>query len=159
MTAQRRIPGPRRLEEDESAIAHALPLAVDCSRVRLYEAECEGAARGLRRLVLKASRNRAVALGNHVFLPRRCQGDHAILAHELTHCAQYQAWGPVVYFARGITAQLRDLLYRKLRLGNSPYHYRLVPGKPFRSYGMEQQAQMVEDLFRGRYPGQAVPSA
>lgn len=151
--------GPRYLREAECAVAGVLPLEVDCSRVRLYESGCTGVAGGLRRLVLKASRNRAVALGNHVFLPRRCQGDLGILAHELTHCAQYQAWGPVVYFGRGIAAQLRDLLHRRLRLGSSPYHYRLTPGKPFRSYGMEQQAQMAEDRFRSRHADQAVPSA
>ena len=50
--------------------------------------------------MLFASRNRATALGNHVFLPDRWEQDTAVLAHELTHCGQYQAWGPLRYFAR-----------------------------------------------------------
>jgi hypothetical protein len=89
-----------------------------------------------------------VALGNQVYLPARCQGDLAVLAHELTHCAQYQSWGPWRYFRRGITAQFRELLHR-LGVGESPYAYRLEDGKPFDAYGMEQQGQIVEDAFRG----------
>lgn len=103
----------------------------------------------IRRLVLRASRNRAVALGNHIFLPDRCEGDLAVLAHELTHCGQYQAWGPATYFGRGAAAQLRHLLYCTLKVGSSPYPYRADPGKPFAAYGMEQQGQIVEDCFRG----------
>jgi hypothetical protein len=95
-------------------------------------------------------------LGNHIFLPDRCDGDLAVLAHELTHCGQYQAWGPVRYFAHGITAQLRHLLYRKMRVGSSPYWYRCEPGKPFEAYGMEQQGQIVEDCFRGHPVARAI---
>jgi hypothetical protein len=109
-------------------------------------------------LVLRASRGRAIALGNHIFIPDRHHGDPAVLAHELTHCAQYQEWGPVRYYARAIVAQLRDLVYRKLAIGSSPYHYQVQAGKPFAEYGMEQQAQMVEDSFRAR-GGYAMPSA
>jgi hypothetical protein len=54
---------------------------------------------------------------------------------------------------------VRHLLYRKLGLGSNPYNYHVKPGKPFTSYGMEQQAQMVEDSFRSRPEGHAVPSA
>jgi hypothetical protein len=100
--------------------------------------------------VLFASRNRATALGNHVFLPDRWEHDTAVLAHELTHCGQYQAWGPLRYFARGAAAQARDLLFRKMRIGSSPYQYKLESGKPFEAYGMEQQGQIVEDCFRGQ---------
>jgi len=82
-----------------------------------------------------------------------------VLAHELTHCAQYQAWGPTVYFARGLITQLRDLAHRTLKLGSSPYSYRIKPGKPFKSYGMEQQAQMVEDRFRQGSSDYPIPSA
>ena len=103
----------------------------------------------LRRVVLGVSRNRAVALGNHVFLPDRCRDDVAGLAHELTHCGQYQAWGAVTYYARGARAQVRELLYRTLRIGTSPYRYSVEREKPFQAYGMEQQAQIVEDCFRG----------
>jgi hypothetical protein len=110
-------------------------------------------------MVLGGSRGRAIALGNHVFLPERHDGDLAILAHELTHCGQYQAWGPVRYFARGAIEQLRHLVHRKLGFGSNPYHYHSKPDQPFTSYGMEQQAQMVEDRFRSGQQGHAMPSA
>jgi hypothetical protein len=126
----------------------SLPEIVDCQRVRLYRRN-EGAAGFVRSLVLWVSRNRPVALGNHVFLPDQSEGDLALLAHELTHCGQYQAWGPARYFARGAAAQLQDLLYRTMRIGISPYSYQWEPGKPFEAYGMEQQGQIVEDCFRG----------
>jgi hypothetical protein len=113
----------------------------------------------VRRVILVASRGRAIALGNRVFIPDRYDGNLAVMAHELTHCGQYQAWGPVRYFARGALEQLRHLVHRKLAIGSSPYHYQVEPGKPFTSYGMEQQAQMVEDRFRLRQQGQAMPSA
>lgn len=152
--------GPACLLESERRVVVKIPFEADWSRVRLYRAGCGGAAAWLRRLVLQASRNRAVTLGNRVFLPDRCQGDMGVLAHELTHCAQYQAWGPGVYFARGMITQLRDLVHRTLRVGSSPYSYRVTPGKPFRSYGMEQQAQMVEDRFRQSSGGDhPIPSA
>ena len=121
---------------------------VDSNRVRLYRRP-GGFAGLLRRIVLAASRNRAIVLGNHVFLPDRCQGDRAVLAHELTHCGQYQAWGPLKYYARGAKEQLRELLYRSTGIGSSPYSYRTEAGKPFESYGMEQQAQIIEDCCRG----------
>ena len=134
-------------------LAAALPLALDAGRVRIHGTAC-GRRMGLvRRLVLRLSCGRAVALGNHVFLPARCEGDLAVLAHELTHCAQYQAWGPWRYYGRGATAQLRDLLHRTFGVGSSPYAYRHEDGKPFECYGMEQQAQIVEDAFRLRRRG------
>lgn len=151
--------GARTLLQSERVLADVIPFELDFSRVKVYEAGCSRAAAGVRRLVLRASRNRAVALGNHIFLPDRCTGDLGVLAHELTHCGQYQRWGPVVYFARGIVAQLRHALHRSFGVGSDPYQYRVVAGKPFKSYGMEQQAQIVEDRFRARGDTQAVPSA
>jgi uncharacterized protein DUF4157 len=159
-----------RLTSAEYRELASITRVVDCDRVRLYRG-LEGTPGALRRFVLWASRNRAIALGNHVFLPDRCEGDLAVLAHELTHCGQYQAWGAFRYFSKGITDQLRDLLHRTLRVGSSPYHYRLETGKPFEAYGMEQQGQIVEDCFRGvptaraispfhpRPGDQAIPSA
>ena len=133
-----------------------LPLPVDWSRVRLYGSACGRGAALLRRAVLRVSRGRAVALGNHVFLPARCESDLATLAHEMTHCAQYQAWGPWRYFARGAAAQLRDLVHRGLGVGRSPYAYAPAPGRPFEAYGMEQQAQIVEDALRGSAAARAI---
>ncbi|MEO7985096.1 MAG: DUF4157 domain-containing protein [Gemmatimonadales bacterium] len=142
-----------RLTIEECAKLECLDGRVDYSRVRLHRAGTDGA---WRRLVLWASRDRAIALGNHVFLPSRCDHDLTVLAHELTHCAQYQAWGPVRYYVRGAVAQSRDLLYRTLGLGKSPYDYQPEPGRPFESYGMEQQAMIIEDAFRGRSLARAI---
>lgn len=110
----------------------------------------------MRSVVLLLSGQRAVALGNHVFLPAHCAHDLPTLAHELVHCGQYQAWGPLRYFARGAVTQLRDLLFRRAGLGRSQYRYELEPGKPFSAYGMEQQGQIVEDSFRGFPVAQAI---
>jgi hypothetical protein len=147
-----------QLTSQERSLLGSLISTVDCCRVRLYR-ESGGSIGLLRRIVLTASRDRAIALGNHVFLPDRCRGDLAVLAHELTHCGQYQAWGPFTYFLRGARTQLRELIYRKWRIGSSPYRYTLETGKPFEAYGMEQQAQIVEDRFRDSSRGQATPSA
>jgi hypothetical protein len=141
-----------RLTPAECAELGNLPAAVDCNRVRLYRGSAGGVAGLMRLLVLWTSRNRAVALGNHVFLPDRWEWDLPVLAHELTHCGQYQAWGPLRYYATGFAAQLRDLLHRTANIGVSPYRYSAEPDKPFDAYGMEQQGQIVEDCFRG-HPG------
>src|SRR5215208_1921085 len=122
--------GLDRLTSGEYQKLGTLPAVVDCSRVRLYR-RAGGASGLLRNVVLWASQGRAVALGNHVFLPDRCEGDLAVLAHELTHCGQFQAWGAGRYFAKGLAAQLQDLLHRTTRIGSSPYRYRVEPGKPF----------------------------
>jgi hypothetical protein len=105
------------------------------------------------------SRGRAIALGNHVFLPAACEGDLATLAHELTHCAQYQAWGPVRYYARGAAAQVRDLAFRLFGVGRSPYAYAPAPGRTFDMYAMEQQAQIVEDALRGSAAARTITAA
>jgi hypothetical protein len=142
------VPAERLTSHEHAALGN-LATAVDCRRVRLYRSGTPGGAGVLRNLVLWVSRDRAVALGNHVFLPQGCDRSLPVLAHELTHCAQYQAWGPLVYFAKGAAAQARELLHRKAKIGSSPYAYTVTPGKPFAAYGMEQQAQIVEDCFRG----------
>jgi hypothetical protein len=140
--------GTDRLTSAECRTLGTLPKVVDCSRVRLYRRP--GGSTGLlRSLVLWVSRDRAVALGNHVFLPDRCKEDLAVLAHELTHCGQYQAWGAARYFTSGLAAQLQDLLHRTMQIGSNPYRYEVEPGKPFGAYGMEQQGQIVEDCYRG----------
>jgi hypothetical protein len=107
-------------------------------------------------MVLRVSGNRAVALGNHVFLPDGYARDLPVLAHELTHCAQYQAWGARRYYVRGLLAQLQNLLHRNFGIGASPYRYGTEPGRPFSAYGMEQQGQIVEDCFRGHPAAQSL---
>ena len=117
---------------------------IEADRVRLHDA----AGDRFRRLVLALSGQRAVALGNHVFLPAAAARDIPLLAHELTHCGQYQAWGPLAYFVRGAADRVRDILSRA-GIGDSPYHWRPASGRPFAAYGMEQQGQIVEDRYRG----------
>ncbi|MGH7578976.1 MAG: hypothetical protein ACREM9_02300 [Gemmatimonadales bacterium] len=157
MTADRRA--NRTMSPEECAAIGELPLPVDWSRVRLYRAGCGRGAGLLRRLVLRLSRGRPIALGNHVFLPAHCESDVALMAHEMTHCAQYQSWGPWRYFVRGAAAQARDLAHRSFGLGRSPYAYHPVPDTPFDAYGMEQQAQIVEDALRGSAAARAITGA
>lgn len=123
---------------------------VDCDRIRIHRDSRDG----LRSVVLGLSGNRAVALGNHVFLPEG-EDDVSVLAHELTHCGQYQAWGPLMYYGRGIADRVRDILHLSFGIGTSPYRY-AAGGKPFEAYRMEQQGQIVEDCYRGDPAARAV---
>jgi hypothetical protein len=109
----------------------------------------------LRSVVLFLSGGRAIALGRHVFLPPGKARDVATLAHELMHCRQYRAWGPVRYYARGAVEQTRHLLSR-IGLAKNPYDWRSVPRRPFAEYGMEQQGQIVEDAWRGDPTARAI---
>ena len=102
----------------------------------------------LRRLVLLCSGGRAVALGHQVFLPDDCADDPAVLAHELHHVRQYEEWGLLRYYARGVREQVQYLLSRA-GLAASPYDWRRGGIRPFEEYGMEQQGQIVEDAARG----------
>lgn len=132
----------RRLTAAERAALGNLCDAVDCDRVRLHRRPPDA----IRAIVLLISRGRAVALGNHVYLPDAADGP-ALLAHELTHCGQYQSWGGLLYYGRGIADRLRDVLHLA-GLSESPYRY-VVDDRPFDAYGMEQQGQIVEDCFNG----------
>ena len=102
----------------------------------------------LRRLVLLCSGGRAVALGHQVFLPDDCADDPAVLAHELHHVRQYEEWGLLRYYARGVREQVQYLLSRA-GLAASPYDWRRGGIRRFEEYGMEQQGQIVEDAARG----------
>lgn len=137
-----------RLTSDEAMALSGLPLPIDTTRVRLHRGAGGPARRALRALVLRLTGGRAIALGNDVFLPDACCHSLPVIAHELTHCAQYQAWGAVRYYARGVADRLRELRHRR-GLGPSPYDYAAAPPRPFAMYGMEQQGQIVEDWLRG----------
>jgi hypothetical protein len=137
-----------RVTRDEQRALGTLCHCVDLSRVRLHRGRGGLMHRSLRRVVLALSRGRGVALGNQVFLPDCAALSLPVIAHELTHCAQYQSWGPLRYYARGAAERLRELRWR-LGLGPNPYAYDLDPAKPFERYRMEQQGQIVEDCFRG----------
>lgn len=61
----------------------------------------------------------------------------AWLIHELTHVWQHQ---------QGIAVFWRALVNRR-------YAYQLTGSKPFLAFGVEQQAQMVEDYFLAKIQG------
>jgi hypothetical protein len=137
-----------QLTDDEARALANLPLPVDLDRVRLHRGRGAWVARRLRWVVLRCTGGRGIALGNDVFLPDDCCDSLPVLAHELTHCGQYQAWGFARYYVRAIADRVRELRHRRGR-GASPYDYIGEVDKPFEQYGMEQQGQIVEDWFRG----------
>ena len=102
----------------------------------------------VRRFVLFCSGGRAVTLGHRIFLPDDCADDPAVIAHELHHVRQYEEWGALRYYARGVSEQVQYLLSRA-GLAADPYDWRRAGIKPFEEYGMEQQGQLVEDAARG----------
>lgn len=61
--------------------------------------------------------------------------------HEMTHIWQHQA----------------GLLMPLARLPGASYRYHLKPGRPFRAYGLEQQAEMVRHAFMQRFCCLAAP--
>jgi hypothetical protein len=70
-------------------------------------------------------------------------GGQAHFIHELVHVWQVQTGG--------------HLALRRLPLAR--YGYTITPGKPFGRYGIEQQACIVEDVFRARAKGDAATLA
>ncbi len=87
-----------------------------------------------------------VVRGRRIFWPNlsddlsREPGTLSVLAHELVHVWQYETGMTLFSYI------LRDVV---ARLGR--YAYRLRPGKPYRAYGYEQQAAMMEDWVRLRH--------
>ena len=65
----------------------------------------------------------------------------ALFVHELTHIWQHQ---------NGLFLPLRRHPFCR-------YDYAIVPGRPLRRYGIEQQAMIVEHAFVARRAGQADP--
>jgi hypothetical protein len=92
--------------------------------------------------------SRAFVLGNTLNLPERnfvaiSRGQQMdLLVHEATHIWQYQhqGWG---YVAEALWAQGFGDGY--------DYVKALRAGKPWRKMNPEQQAQLIQDAFRGRY--------
>jgi hypothetical protein len=138
-----------RLTATERIALAPLALWTDLAQVRVHRGHDAALTNLARRAVLSLSRGRACALGNHVFLPDRLLHDIPVLAHEAAHCGQYQRWGALRYFTRGAGEQARYTRWRRTGAGANPYAYRVEPRRPFGTYGMEQQGQLVEDAFRG----------
>jgi hypothetical protein len=92
--------------------------------------------------------SRAFVLGNTLNLPERefiaiSRGEHLdLLVHEATHIWQYQhqGWGYVA-----------DALWAQAFGDGYDYVKALRAGKPWRKMNPEQQAQMLQDAFRGGY--------
>jgi hypothetical protein len=121
----------QRLTDDEARALADLPLPVDFALVRLHRGRGDWATRKLRSLVLRFTGGRGIALGNHVFLPDDCCESLPVLAHELTHCGQYQAWGACRYYIRAIADRVRELRYR--RPGVEPVRLRQSAGPGVRA--------------------------
>ena len=144
----------RALTDAERSALADVCAGLEPDRVRLHRTP--GSL--LRGLVLFLSRGRAVTLGRHIFVPEARARDLALLAHELTHCRQYQEWGFLRYYRRGLAEQARYLLSR-MGAASDPYDWRRGPPRPFEEYGMEQQGQLVEDAYRGDPTARAIAAA
>lgn len=121
--------------QEIAALPRALLKALPLNTIRLIDAPhilCR-----LARLINKGPL--IIARGRYIFWPHlpddlsKRPEQLALLAHELTHVWQYET---------GMT--LWSYLWRE----RGQYRYRLIAGKPFRAYGYEQQAAMVEDSVR-----------
>jgi hypothetical protein len=101
--------------------------------------------------------NRALTLGNFIFVPYgpdASLGAIGTLAHEVTHSIQYQNLGTELAFSILGVEWVQDWMYRNWGVGSSPYEwekqYAADPGREFRNYTLEGQAQMVGDCFGGQ---------
>ena len=137
----------RSLAPGEVAMARSIFAdAIDYSKVRLFEGKWW----------LFHPRRAAMAPTGHIWFhpdgggwsedfSREPPTNQAFFIHEMTHVWQAQKGG------RFYLMLMRHPLCR--------YDYRLTPGKPFSSYGIEQQAEIVRHRFladRG-FPVTTVP--
>jgi hypothetical protein len=142
-----RITGPhatqpvRPLHRAERELLACFGAAVDLERVRVVTSFSRWG-----RLVTRISRGAAVTLGYRIYLPGESR--LALLAHELTHVSQYQAWGRLRYY---LAAFWNQFVLRGM-LGRDVYAWEAQSGKPFTEFGMEQQCQIVEDCFNVASP-------
>jgi len=98
------------------------------------------------------------ALGNAIYFDprtqfpatRRAPESQALLVHEAVHVwqCQQQGW---VYAVRSLKEQAWAWLQTQSR--RAAYQYILQPERPLTAYGVEQQAQLLEDYFRWRWQG------
>jgi hypothetical protein len=109
---------------------------IDLKRVRLINARHP--VGWLARYIL-GHRHVIVVRGSNIYWPRLPEDLSAkpeligLLAHELTHVWQYQ---------RGMN------IFKYMFRERGRYKYKLLPDQPFKKYGYEQQAAMVEDWAR-----------
>ena len=70
-----------------------------------------------------------------------------VFIHELTHVLQYQKHTNVV--VRGFV--LQSAYYLSFKKYN-PYKYKLIKGKQFEQYNIEQQGDIARDIFFEKIP-------
>lgn len=93
-----------------------------------------------------------VTWGNTIYFPNdgnkkslySQDSDTDWLVHEMAHVYQYQkdGWG---YFPMAMWEQLTQ--------GTGAYEYHIEPGKEFGKYGIEHQATIIQDYYRGALSG------
>lgn len=118
--------------------------------MQVYRGDGTRYANTLRADVLRVSQGRSVTLGNRIFLGDADRNRFAVLAHEVHHTVQYQRWGAVQYYNRGVGERISELL------GVNPYEYS-IDGRRFEEYGMEQQGQIVADLVDRKRGVRSIP--
>jgi hypothetical protein len=82
--------------------------------------------------------------GSAMLTARETPAALGLLVHECVHVWQYGAIG-WAYAVRSLGHQLVCTLREGSR--NGAYRYTLDPARPFSRYGIEQQAQMIEDHY------------
>lgn len=89
---------------------------------------------------------------NSAFAKRGTSFWFGLLIHEHMHVWQHENWRvPFWYVVAAIGAYACSWVRTRSR--ESAYHYLLDPTKPFRAYGIEQQATLMQDFFLVRYYG------
>lgn len=145
--------GLRPLTDDERSDLGDMCDKIDCDRVQVYDGHDDEKTNELRERMLKLSSGRSIALGYHIVVGEGNIGDNGFvtgdaLAHEMTHVAQFEAWGDLPYGVIGIATQIGNTVGNWLG-GNDPaYQVSLPLNKAFGQYGMEQQAVIVQRCYQ-----------
>lgn len=87
---------------------------------------------------------RSFVVGENIFLAQSAQGRPGVLIHEAAHVWQFQRTQGWAYLLRALPEQADYALGRR-----NPYDYAPVEKHlPFSAWGMEQQAQWIEENRR-----------
>lgn len=135
---------PIPLTDDERALLRSVfGDALDVSRLRLRHGGIPswGSTRAIGDTVYFQRSTRFAEI-------RTTRAGQALLVHEATHVWQYQTVG-WRYAVGSCWDQLRAFLRTGDRHG--AYVYVLDAARPLMSYGYEQQAQMVQERWQGRF--------
>ncbi len=115
-------------DTEKTAIPTSIAAGIDLDKVEIHN----------RKWMPLTPTNTSVVRGYKIFYPNEpghCTGIHhlAHLVHEVVHIWQYNYLGVGLYSPRWLDRR---------------YHYDLNEGDHFQDFGLEQQASIVEDLFR-----------